>query len=181
MKNSLFLKNANPDQILQKLTQDERKLIIALIRRDPFAPVYGLATVGYTIVLCIVLLWPFDISQAITHAQAWPLLDLPYGFWSFHPLFLRDTISNIVYFIPYGFVLAGLFQRHTGRTGLREWVVITGISFLLSGCVEVLQHWSPVRHSSVMDIATNVLGTVAGLVAYKQYLLLLKIQNIRRD
>ncbi|MCP4105534.1 MAG: VanZ family protein [Desulfobacteraceae bacterium] len=168
MHKAVVTEQAILDRALKKLNSEERTLIIALIERDPLAPVYGMATVGYILVLCSVLLWPFDIG---IKAQTRIFFDLPYGLWAFHPAFLRDIISNIVYFIPYGFVLTGLL-RHTKQKGW--WMLVIGSGLLLSGSVELLQHWSPSRHSSFADVATNFTGTAIGLAAHRFYNLLLK-------
>ncbi len=46
--------------ILEKLTLDETKIVMALIYRDPFAGLYRKTLPIYTVVLMLIVLWPFD-------------------------------------------------------------------------------------------------------------------------
>lgn len=87
-----------------------------------------------------------------------------------------DGIRNVVLFAGLGAVwvvtsLSGRTTREIGPAAL--------ISLLLSATAEGLQLLSPVRTSSIIDVATNTLGGFAGAVATVG--LLATIQHARRD
>ena len=70
-----------------------------------------------------------------------------------------DAVRNILLFAGLGVVwIATSRLRRPGATLLR--VVI--ISFLMSGCIEALQLFSPVRNASLIDVTTDTIGGLAG-------------------
>src|SRR6185312_7506890 len=70
-----------------------------------------------------------------------------------------DAVRNILLFAGLGVVwIATSRLRRPGATLLR--VVI--ISFLMSGCIETLQLFSPVRNASLIDVITDTIGGLAG-------------------
>jgi VanZ family protein len=87
-----------------------------------------------------------------------------------------DGLRNVVLFAGLGavWVVTSLSGRAT-----REIRPATLISFLLGATAEGLQLLSPVRTSSIIDVATNTLGGFAGAVATIG--LLATIQHARRD
>jgi glycopeptide antibiotics resistance protein len=87
-----------------------------------------------------------------------------------------DGLRNVVLFAGLGavWVVTSLSGRAT-----REIRPATLISFLLGATAEGLQLLSPVRTSSIIDVATNTLGGFAGAVATVG--LLATIQHARRD
>lgn len=87
-----------------------------------------------------------------------------------------DGIRNVVLFAGLGAVW--VVTSLSGRT-TREIGPATLISLLLSATAEGLQLLSPVRTSSIIDVATNTLGGFAGAVATIG--LLATIQHARRD
>ncbi|MEO8945217.1 MAG: VanZ family protein [Gemmatimonadaceae bacterium] len=70
-----------------------------------------------------------------------------------------DAARNVLLFAGLGAVwIATSRLRHPGATLLR----ITLISFVLSGCVETLQLFSPVREASLIDVTTDTIGGLVG-------------------
>jgi VanZ family protein len=76
---------------------------------------------------------------------------------------IRDIGVNIVLYMPLGFVGCLVFRRRR-RVALP--VILCGlVGFLLSCSVELAQAFVPERHTSLVDVATNVLGALAGAAA----------------
>ncbi len=74
-----------------------------------------------------------------------------------------DAARNVLLFAGLGAVwIATSRLKRPGATLVRA----TLLSFVLSGCVETLQLFSPVREASLMDVTTDTIGgLVGGLVA----------------
>src|SRR5262245_61808421 len=70
-----------------------------------------------------------------------------------------DALRNLVLFAGFGAVWVA--TSVTGRTG-RDVKQAAVISFVLSAIVEGVQTFSPVRTASVIDVAMNTLGGIAG-------------------
>jgi glycopeptide antibiotics resistance protein len=75
------------------------------------------------------------------------------------------VLKNIVGFIPLGFCLQACFSqfRHYRRSAL----VTVIVGFIVSLIIEVLQVLLPMRASGMMDLITNTLGTLLGILAYR--------------
>jgi glycopeptide antibiotics resistance protein len=104
---------------------------------------------------------PFDFSASrrlvvtrIAHLRA-------------HPIqrggLLGDVVSNVFFFIPYGYLLG---CRRAGRGGslAASTIFAAATGALLSGTVEVIQLFSPRRTPSFVDVATNTFGAFVGAI-----------------
>jgi len=98
-----------------------------------------------------------------------------------------DIATNLVIYVPFGFVLA---QLGGGRRPRLTVLLATLAGFLLSGTMEVLQAFLPQRVSSVYDLALNVFSTTVGAVtgvslysstALGRYLHALRLKHCRDD
>jgi glycopeptide antibiotics resistance protein len=114
---------------------------------------------GFFIVYATTL--PFDFSgsleRAATRLRAIAQHPLRGGSW-------RDVWANVLLFIPWGFLIC----VHAGRRGLRFLTIMSLALFsgaCLSGAVELLQLFSPRRHTSFVDVVTNTFGSVVGALA----------------
>lgn len=74
-----------------------------------------------------------------------------------------DMINNVILFLPLGFCLAWLLQRYQ-HTGLLAAAAPLFVGAGLSLAVEVLQLFLPTRTSTPIDVLTNTLGTLLGLL-----------------
>jgi len=84
-----------------------------------------------------------------------------------HPLrggrSLADVVSNVLLFMPLGFLLA--IWRADRRASFGATLVLAVLSgALLSGSVEFIQLFAPQRFSSVVDVVTNTFGSTVGAV-----------------
>jgi hypothetical protein len=94
-----------------------------------------------------------------------PLLASPIDEFQWDPSWRRDVIENILGFMPFGFVLCGLFalSRPRGQAIL----MATFVGGLLSFSVEFLQYYIPRRDSSLTDVISNTTGSLLGaLIAH---------------
>jgi len=73
---------------------------------------------------------------------------------------LQDMASNVIAFIPLGFLTCCWFARH-GQNRRAFWLAIL-FGTLLSLSLESLQYFLPMRDSDSMDWLTNTVGTIFG-------------------
>lgn len=85
--------------------------------------------------------------------------------WDFelNRFILRDIAVNVALYLPLGFVAYLVFRRPRRRTAPILLAAVAGCA--LSCLVEMAQAFEPDRHTSLVDVATNVLGALAGAVA----------------
>lgn len=77
-----------------------------------------------------------------------------------------DVLLNIAGFVPLGFFLTGYlsFTKLLSRSG-----VLTLLSgFTISLAIETAQYFLPTRDSSMTDLLTNTIGTIVGILLYRQ-------------
>ena len=78
-----------------------------------------------------------------------------------------DGIVNVGIFVPLGWSLRRLIdRRREGAVGTVLTVALVGA--VVSVTVETIQHFMPLRYSSISDVAFNTLGTVVGSLATRQ-------------
>jgi VanZ family protein len=79
------------------------------------------------------------------------------------PYFIRDVVVNIALYIPVGMSAYFVFRRpHNIWFGLLLPVLFGG---MLSTSVELLQLFIPERHCSAVDVITNIIGSILGVIA----------------
>ncbi len=98
------------------------------------------------------------------HLVANPLWILLHS-WASQPLryLLRDAIVNVALYIPLGFVAHSAF-RNSRLPGFGIYGSVL-LGMLLSTAMELMQLLEPVRHTSIADVITNVIGTGFGVMA----------------
>ena len=76
-------------------------------------------------------------------------------------------ITNIVGFLPLGFVLCGFFSL--SRSRVQAILISTLCGGFLSFSIEFLQYYIPRRDSGWTDVVTNTTGTLLGaLIAHPE-------------
>ncbi len=102
---------------------------------------------------------PFDLD---VRSIGWPTLSLWHSIGFQHST-AEDFLSNIVFYIPFGFVVAAHFGRRSVSFGVR--VVLTALAaVLLSVCMESLQAAAQSRTASWIDVYSNAWGAILGAV-----------------
>ncbi len=163
----------NISRLLASLDAADASLLRKLLVEDRLGNYYGRAILGYSFILFLVLQWPFDQFYHPQVSSQLIFFDLPEGFISTQAMYLRDIISNTVYFLPFGFAWAGWRHSANRKSFWLGEAFLAG--FLVSLFVEISQHWSISRHSSILDLATNTVGSGLGGLAYIKYLQFLRM------
>jgi len=91
---------------------------------------------------------------------AGPLDFLWLGWWRWWTTF--DLVSNLLGYLPLGFLLFVALVRGGRRAGVAAAIAIS-LGALLSLAMEVLQNYLPQRVASNVDLVLNVLGTALGV------------------
>lgn len=109
---------------------------------------------------------PFDVRR-VPLAEAWAqfregILSAPPARYS-----RSDVLANFLLFVPVGFSLAGAVLLERGRAALLlAPFVIFPASLAASAVAEFVQIFTSDRVSSNLDIATQTVGTLVGVVAW---------------
>jgi len=90
------------------------------------------------------------------------LLSSPSEYWR-APVDDYDVFLNILAFVPYGYVLA-IALRSLLRGPALPLVTAALLVIVLSLSIETLQHFLPTRNSSLMDVISNSVGGVLGIL-----------------
>lgn len=87
-----------------------------------------------------------------------------------------DVILNIIIFIPMGFLLHAVLRRHC-ESSLKTAAFVFIIGTLFTFGIESLQYFSLTRHSSLVDMINNMVGTAVGIATDIFYIGYLKSQR----
>jgi VanZ family protein len=94
------------------------------------------------------------------------ILTRPWNDFQVTRSYLLDMLVNFLGFIPFGFFLFAWSSRSLGVSRRKAVVFILLISAALSGSIEVLQVWIPLRDSQIMDLLMNTLGAGVGSLLF---------------
>jgi VanZ family protein len=85
--------------------------------------------------------------------------------WSTQPFpyWIRDYVVNVLLYVPLGFAAHAVFRKIGGPGFSLYGPVLLGL--LLSTAMELTQLLEPVRHTSIEDVITNVIGSCLGAMA----------------
>ncbi len=101
---------------------------------------------------------PFDFSASGEQVRA-KLHRLEQDPW--HRGSRTDLISNVLLFMPWGFLLT-IWRARRGTRFVAALILSLLSGALLSGSVELAQLYAPSRTTSVIDLSTNTLGSGLG-------------------
>jgi hypothetical protein len=119
---------------------------------------------------------PFDFGAARDVHQH-GLKVFQYGSYERAPM---DFVINLLLFVPFGALL-----HHEGRSRLvtlrRIVILVVASSVLLSGTIEYLQAFLPLRNSSIIDVFANTAGALMGVAAARSWgtLLTARVHRLR--
>ena len=77
--------------------------------------------------------------------------------------FISDVVINIAIYVPLGMSAYLAFRRY--RSSLIAVFAPIALAAILSGCVEMLQIFTPGRDCSTIDLIDNILGSALGVAA----------------
>jgi hypothetical protein len=93
---------------------------------------------------------------------------------------LMDVAINALGFAPFGFFLAAWLRFSNNNSApVAYWIAIT-LCFCISIAIELTQAYLPMRDSSLLDVISNTLGAVAGILLFTYVLLVLRKTNSGR-
>lgn len=76
-----------------------------------------------------------------------------------------DIVLNIAGFIPLGFFFTAYFSLVQPIP--RPQITVVALGLAISLAIEILQYFLPTRDSSMTDVITNTIGTMAGVAFYR--------------
>jgi VanZ like protein len=120
-------------------------------------------------VILICTLWPFDGGVREPIHVSWTSLILQWG-----KVLYLDMLLNNLLFLPFGFALAHYLQVEKGLASLPTAIGIVAVSFVFSYSIELIQLFFPARHASFVDVVSDTVGGLLGLICFQ-----LKIKIIR--
>lgn len=93
------------------------------------------------------------------------ILSPPWKDFRLNLSFFSDIMINILGFVPLG-VFASRLIRKSITSARQSFIIVTLFGFFLSLTVESIQVYLPTRHSQLMDVLTNTIGTALGIVLF---------------
>jgi glycopeptide antibiotics resistance protein len=109
--------------------------------------------------LLIALVGTFPVTNFVGHPHWEYVLWLPTADNFRSRRFLFDIAANVALFLPLGYLLDRSLSATTTRRSL---ILAAGIAGLLSLSMEWFQVYCHNRHPSLMDVASNVTGSLIG-------------------
>jgi len=82
---------------------------------------------------------------------------------------LLDLVSNVLLFIPFGFLLSGSGVWRTDRSWTLRIGVSAVLALLFSTSIELGQLFSPSRTASGIDVEANVMGALLGAISARLF------------
>jgi VanZ family protein len=107
-------------------------------------------------------LYPWNFHPALSNES--PLFTLLHA-WPEHfdRFLLKDIPINLLLYVPFGASAYLAFSR--GRTGFFWAMLPVALAILVSGSIEMIQLFDDHRVCSAVDLLTNVIGAIAGVIA----------------
>ncbi len=78
--------------------------------------------------------------------------------------FIVDVTLNFIGFIPLGGMLFLRLLLSKAKSPVNAGLIVVALCFSLSFFIEIVQAWLPNRTSSILDVALNTLGALAGIL-----------------
>jgi VanZ family protein len=128
--------------------------------KEPTLLKRNLAVVTAILIAVIVYgsLYPFAFQIPATGSDPLPHL---LATWANHPG-RGDFLSNIVLYMPLGFIAARSFRD--GTAAWQRLVLVTILGATLSFAMEYTQYFDQGRDSTLLDVYTNTTGTILGAI-----------------
>jgi hypothetical protein len=111
-------------------------------------------------ILCVVVvayftLYPWTFVPFHEHSTILERLRLPIARRDY-----LDIVVNLCFYVPLG--VLGVLGWWRGSRVAGRWIMLAAFGAALSFALETIQAWVPGRDSSLLDILTNTIGTIAG-------------------
>ena len=120
-----------------------------------------IATIAYLLGLVLLLLAPLNIVRY--HTRFWELTGRGLGLrWTPGREQVLDAVVNVALFVPLGFLVHRWWRHGSPPSRQTVWRTL-GVAAGLAGSVETIQIFLPLRHASVLDLVSNLLGACGGV------------------
>lgn len=86
-----------------------------------------------------------------------------YRFFNGNRDILQQSIMNVAFFYPFGFLLSCLDYKTLKK---RKWIIVL-LAFLFTVCIEACQYKFSLGYAEIDDVIHNTLGAAIGVFAYK--------------
>lgn len=90
----------------------------------------------------------------------------PWKDFRFNRSYLTDILTNILGFIPFGFLLPAYLRMRKPQSNFRLFLTTPVIAGCISLSIELIQIYLPTRSSQLMDVITNILGAAMGVALF---------------
>ena len=120
-----------------------------------------IATIAYLLGLVPLLLAPLNIVRY--HSRFWELAARDLGVtWTAGREQVLDAVVNVALFVPLGFLVHRWWRGISPPSQQTVWRTL-GVAAVLAGSVETIQIFLPLRHASVLDVVSGVVGACCGV------------------
>ncbi|MFW5454069.1 VanZ family protein [Thioalkalivibrio sulfidiphilus] len=128
--------------------------------------IWRYAALAWLGVVLYLTLLPFTFGD-MSFAEAWARYQ-NIRFDGSGPRARQQWVSNVLMFVPLGFLWAGWWLHRVRSPWLQGGgaVLVAGFCLLVTASVEFLQFWIPNRGPSLTDISANATGGVIGVLAW---------------
>jgi VanZ family protein len=80
-----------------------------------------------------------------------------------------DALTDIFGFISFRFFLSAYLRMRKPRSNFQLLLLSTIIARCMSLSIELIQVYLPTRSSQLMDVITNTLGTIIGVILFSKH------------
>jgi len=102
------------------------------------------------------------------------ILGLPSRDYWLSRSFLKDSLINILGFVPLGFLLSVYLSQMMHLPKRRIYLTAILLGGGISLAIELLQIYIPARSSSLPDLITNIIGTAMGVILFHALIIINK-------
>jgi VanZ family protein len=94
---------------------------------------------------------------------------------------MKDTLGNVILFVPFGFLLHAFLSARYGQS-VKTTVLTLMVGVLFSVIIESFQYFIVSRDSSLIDVTNNAIGTALGIVVERfDFPLFLRLKGMGLD
>ena len=121
------------------------------------------AVAALAYLLCLVILFLVPLNIVRSHTRFWELTSRHLGLaWSARHEQALDAAVNVVLFVPLGLLVHRWWRRGSRPSRHTVWGTL-GVAAALAGSAETIQIFLPLRHASVLDLVSDIVGAFSGV------------------
>lgn len=122
----------------------------------------SIIAISFVIYLCLMIYTALIDRNISTGSSDYCLIPFHsyYRFFNGNRDIMQQSIMNIAFFYPFGFLLSCLDMEFINK---RKWIIVV-FAFIISFCIESLQYIFLLGYAEVDDIIHNTLGAAIGVL-----------------